>query len=98
MVFLKSPPSDDNVSHVCINTNNIITIYLEPLDNDRYKIMVVTKPSTIGVNFAEYGKEGPEIYQELIRRLELNPTESIQLPREDNIYQINKFLRKDVRI
>ena len=33
-----------------------------------------------------------------IRRLELNPTESIQLPREDNIYQINKFLRKDIRI
>lgn len=98
MVFLKSPPLDDNISYTCINTNNIITIYLEPLDNDRYKIMVVTKPSTMGVNFAEYGKEGPEIYQELIRRLELNPTESIQLPREDNIYQINKFLRKDIRI
>lgn len=98
MVFLKSPPSDDNVSRICINTNNIITIYLEPLDNDRYKIMVVTKPNTMGVNFAEYGKEGPEIYQELIRRLELNPTESIQLPREDNIYQINKFLRKDIRM
>lgn len=97
MVFLKSPPLDDNVSHTCINTNNIITIYLEPLNNDRYKIMVVTKPSTI-VNFAEYRKEGPEIYQELIRRLELNPTESIQLPREDNIYQISKFLRKDIRI
>lgn len=98
MVFLKSPLLEDNVSYICININNIITIYLNPSDDDRYKIMVVTKPNTIGVNFAEYGKEGPDIYQELIRRLELNPTESIQLPREDNIYQINKFLRKDIRI
>lgn len=98
MVFLKSPPLEDNVSHTCINTNNIIMICLDSSANDRHKIIIVTKPNTMGVNFAEYGKEGPDIYQELIRRLELNPTESIQLPREDNIYQINKFLRKDIRI
>ena len=62
MVFLKSPLLEDNVSYICINTNNIITIYLNPSDDDRYKIMVVTKPNTMGVNFAEYGKEGPDIY------------------------------------
>lgn len=97
MVFLKNQPLN-NVSYICVNINSIIELHLDPINDNRYKIIVVTKPNTMGVNFAEYGKEGPEIYQELIRRLELNPTESIQLPREDNIYQINKFLRKDIRI
>lgn len=97
MVFLKNQPLN-NVSYICVNINSIIELHLDPINDNRYKIIVITKPNTMGVNFAEYGKEGPEIYQELIRRLELNPTESIQLPREDNIYQINKFLRKDIRI
>ncbi len=94
MVFLKSPPLDDNVSHTCINTDNIITICLDSLANNRYKIVIVTKPNTMGVSFAEYGEEGPEIYQELIKRLELKPDTSIQLPEEDNKYQINKFLKR----
>lgn len=97
MVFLKNQPLN-NVSYICVNINSIIELHLDPINDNRYKIIVITKPNTMGVNFAEYGKEGPEIYQELIRRLELNPTESIQLPEEDNKYQINKFLRKDIRI
>lgn len=97
MVFLKNQPLN-NISYICVNINSIIELHLDPINNNRYKIMVITKPNTMGVNFAEYGEEGPEIYQELIRRLEVTPTESIQLPEEDNIYQINKFLRKDMRI
>ena len=97
MVFLKNQPLN-NISYICINIANIVEVHLDPLPDDRYKIMVITRPNTMGVNFAEYGKEGPEIYQELIRRLEVTPTESIQLPEEDNKYQINKFLRKDMRI
>lgn len=93
MVFLKNQPLD-NISYVCINTANIVEVCLDPINNNRYKIIVVTKPNTMGVSFAEYGEEGPEIYQELIKRLELKPDTSIQLPEEDNKYQINKFLRR----
>lgn len=93
MVFLKNQPLN-NVSYICININSIIELHLDPINDDRYKIMVITKPNTMGVNFAEYGEEGPEIYQELIKRLELKPDTSIQLPKEDNKYQINKFLKR----
>lgn len=98
MVFLKIPSLDDNVSYRCINIDSITELKLIILLDSRYKIKVSIQSNPTNIIFAEYGKEGPEIYQELIRRLELNPTESIQLPREDNIYQINKFLRKDIRI
>lgn len=94
MVFLKNQPLKDDIYNKCININSITELNLIILPNNQYKINISIQPNTTNMVFAWYGKEGLEIYQELIRRLELNPTESIQLPRADDDYQINKFLRR----